>query len=57
MITIVFFDTISDFARILATCRANNSTNQTLRTSSFKCVEDGRLVGLVYLRARHSAKI
>jgi hypothetical protein len=57
MIIIVFFDTISDFARILAPCRANNSTNQTLRTSSFKCVEDGRLVGLVDLRARHSAKI
>jgi hypothetical protein len=43
--------------RILAPCRANNSTNQTLRTSSFKCVEDGRLVGLVDLRARHSAEI
>jgi hypothetical protein len=48
---------MSDFARILAPCRANNSTNQTLRTSSFKCVEDGCLVGLVDLRARHSAKI
>jgi hypothetical protein len=53
----IFFDMISDFARILAPCRANNSTYQTLPTSSFKCVEDGCLVGLVDLKARHSAKI
>jgi hypothetical protein len=51
MITIVFFDTISDFARILAPCRANNSTNQTLQTSSIKCAEDVCMVGLVDLTA------
>jgi hypothetical protein len=44
-------------ARILAPCRANNSTNQTLRASSYKCAEDVCMVGLVDLRARHSAKI
>jgi hypothetical protein len=48
---------MSDFTRILVPCRANNSTNQTLRTSSFKFAEDGCMVGLVDLRARHSAKI
>jgi hypothetical protein len=38
-------------AQILAPCQANISTNQ------FKCVENRCLVGLVDLRARHSAKI
>jgi hypothetical protein len=57
MITIDFFDMMSDFARFLAPCRANNSTNQTLRTSSYKCAEDVCMVGLVDLRARHSAYI
>jgi hypothetical protein len=52
-----FFDTISDFAQILAPCRAINSTNPTLQTSSIKCAEDVCMVGLVDLRARHSAKI
>jgi hypothetical protein len=58
MIEIVFFDTIiSDFAKFIAPCRANNSTSQTLRTCSFKCAEDVYIVGLVDLRAHHSAKI
>jgi hypothetical protein len=57
MIEIVFYNPISDFAKFIAPCRANNSTNQTLRTSSFKCAEDACMVGLVDLRARHSAKI
>jgi sialic acid synthase SpsE len=58
MIEIVFFDTISDFAKFIAPCRANNSTNQTLlHTSSHYCDEDVCMVGLVDLRARHSAKI
>jgi hypothetical protein len=48
---------MSDFTRFLAPCRANNSTNQTLRTSSYKCAEDVCMVGLVDLRARHSANI
>jgi hypothetical protein len=57
MITMVFSDTISDFARILAPCQANNSTYKTLQASSIKCAEDVCMVGLVDLRARHSAKI
>jgi hypothetical protein len=48
---------MSDFARILVPCRANNSTNQTLRTSSFKCAEDVCMVELVDIRARHSANL
>jgi hypothetical protein len=51
MITIVFTDMMSDFARILAPCRANNSTNQTLHTSSYYSAEDVCMVGLVNLRA------
>jgi hypothetical protein len=57
MIEKAFFDPISDFALILAPCRALKSTNLTIRSSSYKCTEDGCLVGLVDLRARHSAKI
>jgi hypothetical protein len=57
MIEKVFSDTISDFALILAPCRALKSTNLTIQSSSFKCTEGGCLVGLVDLRARHSAKI
>jgi hypothetical protein len=37
--------------------KAVKSTNQTMHSSSYKCAEDGCLVGLVDLRARHSAKI
>jgi hypothetical protein len=48
---------MSDFARFSAPCRANNSTNQTLQTSSYKCAEDVCMVGLVDLRACHSANI
>jgi hypothetical protein len=58
MIEKAFFDPISDFALILAPCRALKSTNPTIQSSSYKCnTEDGCLVGLVDLRARHSAKI
>jgi hypothetical protein len=57
MIEKAFFDPISDFALILAPCRALKSTNSTIQSSSYKCTEDGCLVGLVDLRARHSAKI
>jgi hypothetical protein len=48
---------MSNFARFLDPCQANNSTNQTLRTSSYKRAEDVCMVGLVDLRARHSANI
>jgi hypothetical protein len=33
MIEIVSYDPISDFAKFIAPCRANNSSNQTLPTS------------------------
>jgi hypothetical protein len=56
MIEIVFYDPISDFAKFIAPCRANNSSNQTLPTSSFKCAEDACMVGLVDLRALIRAK-
>jgi hypothetical protein len=53
-----FLDTMSDFAQILAPCRANNSTHPTLHTSSsYYSAEDVCMVGLVGLRARHSANI
>jgi hypothetical protein len=45
------------FGRILAPCRANNYTYQTLRTPSLKRAADVCMVGLVDLRARHSANI
>jgi hypothetical protein len=45
-----------DFARILAPCRAINSTNQTLHRPAIECKEGLCMVGLVDLRARHSAK-
>jgi hypothetical protein len=57
MIEKAFFDPNSDFALILAPCRALKSTNPTIHSSSYKYAEDGCLVGLVDLRARHSAKI
>jgi hypothetical protein len=57
MITVVFFDTMSDFAQILAPCRAIYSTYQTIRSAAIQCKEDVCMVGLVDLRACHSAKI
>jgi hypothetical protein len=58
MITVVFFDTMSDFAHILAPCRAINSTNQTLhRPSSLHSIAGPCMVGLVDFRAQHSANI
>jgi hypothetical protein len=48
---------MSDFAQMLAPCRAINSTNPTMNMSSFYCTEDVCMVGLVDLRARHSANI
>jgi hypothetical protein len=48
---------ISDFARILAPCRAINSTDQTIRSAAIECKVAICIVGLVDLRARHSANI
>jgi hypothetical protein len=48
---------MSDFAQILAPCQAINSTNQTLHRPTL----DGKvamcMVGLVDLRAQHTAEI
>jgi hypothetical protein len=48
---------MSDFARILAPCRASNSTNQTIHSATIECKEGLCMVGSVDLRARHSANI
>jgi hypothetical protein len=57
MIEKAFFDPISDFALILAPCRALKSTNPTIHLSSYKCAADECMVGLVIIRARHTAQI
>jgi hypothetical protein len=58
MIKIAFFDTMSEFARILALCRARVITIRTIQSSSAACLKlDDCMVGLVIIRARHSAKI
>jgi hypothetical protein len=48
---------MSDFAQILAPCRAIKSTNLTLHRPVLECKEGLCMVGLVDLRARHSANI
>jgi hypothetical protein len=48
---------MSDFDQILAPCRAINSTNQTLHRPAIECKEGLCMVGLVDLRACHSANI
>jgi hypothetical protein len=45
------------FARILAPCRANNSTSPTLHRCALECKEGLCKVGLVELLARHGANI
>jgi hypothetical protein len=45
------------FALILALWQARIITNPTIQSSSFKHAEDDCMVGLVIIRARHSAKI
>jgi hypothetical protein len=52
-----FVDTMSDFAQILAPCRAINSTNPTIRRPVLECKEGLCMVGSVDLGARHSANI
>jgi hypothetical protein len=48
---------MSDFAQILAPCRASNSTIPTIHMSSNYPAEDVCMVGLVDLRALHGANI
>jgi hypothetical protein len=48
---------MSDFAQILAPCRANNSTHPTIHMAAIECKVAICMVGLVDLRARHSANI
>jgi hypothetical protein len=48
---------MSDFARILALCRACKSTNPTIRSAALEGKVAMCMVGLVDLQARHSAKI
>jgi hypothetical protein len=54
---IIFFDTMSDFAKIIALSRAMNLTNP-IRQGPSLCYSEGTcLIGLVELIARHSANI
>jgi hypothetical protein len=50
------FDTMSDFARILAVCRAQVTTIPTIRMGVIECKLPMRIVGIVIARARHTAK-
>jgi hypothetical protein len=47
---------MSDFARFLAPCGARKSTNRTIHMAAIECKVAMCMVGLVDLRARHSAK-
>jgi hypothetical protein len=57
MIEIVFSDTMSDFAQILALCRARIITILTLHMGAILCKLPMCMVGIVIIRAQHSAKI
>jgi hypothetical protein len=57
MIKKVFSDMISDFARILALCRARVITIPTIRLGSLHTITPMCMVGIVIIRSRHSAKI
>jgi hypothetical protein len=52
-----FSDKISDFAPILAVCRARTITIPTIHSASYESHEAEWMVGLVIARARHTAKI
>jgi hypothetical protein len=56
VITIVFPDTMSDFARILALCRARIITIPTIGLGAIECKLPKLIVGIVIPRAQHSAK-
>jgi succinate dehydrogenase/fumarate reductase cytochrome b subunit len=57
VITTFFCQPMGDFAQILAPCLASNSTNQTIRSAALECKVAICMVGLVDLRAQHSANI
>jgi hypothetical protein len=57
VITLLFFNTISDFARILAVFRARAITIPTIHSASLDYLLAECMVGLVIARARHTAKI
>jgi hypothetical protein len=48
---------MSDFAQILALCRARIITIPTIHMASLVCKLPMCMVGIVIIRARHSAKI
>jgi hypothetical protein len=48
---------MSDFARILAVCRARVTTIPTIRMGVIECKLPMRIVGIVITRAQHTAKI
>jgi hypothetical protein len=56
MIKKVFSDMISDFARILALCRARAITIPTIGLGAVECKLPKPIVGIVIARAQHSAK-
>jgi hypothetical protein len=56
MIKKVFSDMISDFARILALCRARGITIPTIGLSAIECKLPKPIDGIVIPQARHSAK-
>jgi hypothetical protein len=51
MITIVFFDTLSDFARILALHQARIITIPTIRMAARVCKLPMHMVGIVIIQA------
>jgi hypothetical protein len=57
VITIVVFNTISDFAQILVLCQARAITIPTIHSASLDYLLAECMVGLVIARARHAAKI
>jgi hypothetical protein len=48
---------VSDFARILAVCRARVTPIPTIRMGVIECKLPMRIVGIVITRTRHTAKI
>jgi hypothetical protein len=57
MIEKVFSDTMSDFAQILAPCRARGTTIPTTDLGVIECKLPKCIVGIVIPRARHSANL
>jgi hypothetical protein len=57
MIEKAFFDPISDFAQILAVCRARVIIIPTICMGVIECKLPIHIVGIVITRVRHTAKI